>query len=108
MDPVNFSVIENNDLTVRFHLKADGVAADLTGATVELYVKDSAAIADSEASKYTVANLGLEIAAPTTGVVEVHFKGGDLVKKKRVYHLDVIKTGKRLTYAYGNITVVQV
>jgi hypothetical protein len=101
---IDISVFANNDPTFAFNLydKRGRIrtATDLTGATVECYVKANATTKDVDAdAMYTG-----YVPAPTTGQVIVSMSstavGGDA---RQFYHLDVVRNGRRQTYAWGVI-----
>lgn len=112
MIELNLSVVEGDDPLVRFVLKKDGAAVDLTNATVELILKDTAGQGDSDAGivKYTVASGQITIVgAATGGTVDVQFSASDLAgTKTKRYRLRVLTNGRSLTYAHGVISKVDV
>lgn len=109
--PLEF--VENNEPTVTFTLRerlADNTRrpADLTGATVELYVKDSPNVDDADALVIYTTTPGdgiTVVGQPLDGVVEVQFTLVATESGQRWYHLDVVRNGKRLTYAFGPVRV---
>jgi hypothetical protein len=112
----DLTIIEGNDPSIGFTLydvDSAGVrtTVNLTGATVECYVKDNPATLDNAVSgvtKYTMDNAGVEVTNPTGGVLRVHFTAAAFVAPVTYYHLDVIRAARRQTYAYGKITKVNV
>lgn len=104
MSQQDFSVIENNDTPVHFTLTRDGVAVDLSSATVEFHHKASRD--DADGTPYTVASGEVEITDAAGGEVTVTLDAADFSTPfPRWYHLDVVEGGDRLTYAYGTIKV---
>lgn len=121
---MTLEVIENNDPTVDLLCQRENTLTglvtleNLTGATVEMYVKATKLIADDDASVKVYTNASateievVNATVPDHGVAgvacvaRVHFEDIDLDRKW--YHLDVIKAGKRETFAYGKLRVVNI
>lgn len=115
MSRVNLSFIEGNDPDVTFTLQkkaADGTltVVDLTGATVELYIKTDVRKTDADATtvKYSTSTTPTRIAIQspaTAGKVDVFFLSVDIGGAgEKSYRLDVIKNSRRQTYAHGKLT----
>jgi len=105
----DFTFVAGNDPTVTLTIKADDVAVDLTGATVEVYVKDDVHKSDVDASTKKLSSTvpaEITISNQTTnkGELKVFFTsthiGGNAPKH---YRLDVIASARRQTYGYGRL-----
>lgn len=104
--PLGF--IAGNDPLVTFTLySAPGTVANLTGATLDLYLKSGPNVSDTDPTTLTYTstqlNSPLVITNATGGVVTMQFHASDLVGHEW-YHLDVVTNGLRLTYAYGSLS----
>jgi len=117
LPPVDLEFVEGNDSTIRFRfqrLRAGGIIVkeDLTGAAVELFIKDNVAKLDTDVGviKYSIVSGEITVVAPATdGVVDVAFKAADIGGLSlRWYHLDVVKSARRQTFFYGEIRKVDV
>jgi hypothetical protein len=83
---------------------------DLTSAVLECYVKESKDIADDADSVLVLTSASateIEVIDPEAGTCRVFFDDVNMTQFKW-YHLDVIKSGRRLTHAYGKIKVINV
>ena len=113
-------LVEGNDPLRRFKLKVEddaGVqtAVDLTGAVVEIYIKvdNRKTDADTSTKKLSSADSSPRVTIPspaTQGFVDIQFKSTDFSQSPKTmwYHLDVIKSSNRETYAYGTIEFANV
>jgi hypothetical protein len=109
-------IIEGNDPSIEFtcyDVSSAGVrtTTNLTGATIECYVKDNPATADNAVTgvtKYSTTAGSITIVNPTGGKCRVDFGAAAFVGNVSYYHLDVIRSGRRLTYAYGPVKKVNV
>lgn len=101
MPKIDLSIFADNDPTFAFNLYdkrgRTRTPTDLTGATVECIVKATAATKDIDADATyigtTTATAGQAVVAMDSEVV-----GGD---NRQFYHVDVIRNGRRQTYAWG-------
>lgn len=105
MPKIDLTVFANNDPDFLFNLfdKHDRTrsAANLTGAAIECYVKATAATKDTDAD---MVYDGVIQGAATSGQVLVQMDAEDVGGDDRqFYHLDVIRNGRRQTYAWGLI-----
>lgn len=102
--------IEGNDPTETWSLATKDNAGtvtpvNLSGYSVELYLKESADKADNDASSVKITATITNAAA---GQVTTSATASQMVGKS-FYHLDAVSgAGKRLTYAYGTIQTVNV
>jgi hypothetical protein len=110
----DIEVIEDNDPVVIFTCKVDGQAIDLTEAEVNFYLKPNKATeeVDESVARYST-ETGEIILRPQTGdtlgQLEVHLEAADLTQPAKLrYRLDVVLSGKTLTYAYGRVIVIDV
>lgn len=104
------TVQEDNDPSVDFTIytnESNATPLNLTGySTIEFFVKDRAAGADGPPVA-TLAGGDVRVTAALTGQLSVDLVAADLaVPGKRWYRLDGVNAGKRLTLAYGWLTVV--
>lgn len=106
----DLTFMERNDPTVTFTIQTKSgsttTAVNLTGKTVELYLKTGPTVADTDATvrKYTVGD-GITVTDATAGTISVAMTWTDL-EGKSCYHLDVLTSGRRLTHSYGGISFV--
>jgi hypothetical protein len=106
MSEIDFRIVEGNDRDVSFLLsdETDGVDVpkDLTGKTVEVFLKDRPSELDGT-PEYSTATSGVVINAPSTaGKITVSFAAAQMTGPKH-YHIDVVAGGKRTTYVWGTI-----
>jgi len=123
MARLDLEVIENNDPTVELvchqynPLTQTSTPVNLSGLTVECYVKPSKDADDEDAVLYSsddpsqliVVNATLqEHGEVATGAVAKVFLNDMTLTGTLWYHLDVIDSNRRLTYAYGRLKVANV
>lgn len=105
---------ENNDENVKVTLTTNqptpGIALDLTGQTVEAYLKPSASTADGDASVWLGSSAGgspaITITDAVQGQVEIAIPAAAVTTTKGWLRVDVISAGgKRKTGPYGAVTV---
>ncbi len=106
-------VIENNSPKLLFQVFIGGTttAFDLTGMSVEFYLKTSRSAADNAASTviYSTGGLGITVTNATAGLLEVQIAAAAIpVSGRYWYHLDAIVSGKRETLLYGPLLVADV
>jgi len=95
-------VVENNDFDERFRLTENNLPLDLTGRTVEAYVRESRVVEDVDSLALTVGS-GLTLVDIPGGIVDVSMTWAQ-VQFMRHLRIDVISAGKRKTHviAYLN------
>lgn len=116
MSHMPLEVIEGNDPSIIFtcyDVDSSGVrsTANLTDATIECYVKDNPSTSDGApgVTLYSTALNNITITNATGGKCRVDFEAAAFENQNvSYYHLDVIRAGRRLTYAYGAIKKVNV
>lgn len=115
MSHTPLQVIEGNDPSITFtcyDIDSSGVrtTTNLTDAVIECFVKDNPATSDAHESVaiYSTTAGSIAIVNPTGGKCRVDFEAAAFVGNVSYYHLDVIRAGRRLTYAYGEIKKVNV
>lgn len=112
MSQLDIQVYEGNDPSLLFTIKANGAAIDLTGATVEFYIKENTSKSDTDPSTVKLSTTGgqITILSPATaGQCRVDVTSANLGGlKQQVYRLDVIKSSRRLTYSHGKLLKVNV
>lgn len=107
-------VVENNDplVTVTVRVKdEDGNrrAYDLTGATIQLYVKSAREDTDAAALFTYTSSTEIVVTDATGGVLTIQFAASDIDSAGTYYyHLDAIKNLKRQTVMFGPLKVVNV
>ena len=116
LDPVSVSVYERNDPLVTFTIQnrnlITGVKTpyDLTGSTLECYVKTSPTTADTIIIAKYVSGSGCTITDAVNGVLTVQFLSTDatLAPGTYFYRIDALKTSRRNTLAQGPFIVVNI
>jgi hypothetical protein len=114
MSKLDVEIVEGNDPSVEFTCyDVDAVgnrtAANLTGALIECYVKANRSVADLESIKYDTVGGSIVITDAAGGKARVDMDSDDVGSVTvQWYHLDVIRNGRRITYAYGALKKVNV
>lgn len=103
---------ENNDedviVTITTNQPTAGTIENLTGMTVEVYLKLSAATSDTDVStwKGSSATTGVTMTDPTNGIVTLNLPALAVQTIVKWYRVDVISSGgKRKTAVYGTVAV---
>lgn len=103
---------ENNDENVNCSITTNqpsaGTVLDLTGMTVEAYLKSSKSTLDTDASvwKGSTATSGVSINSAAAGTIIVSIPATAIDTSKGWWRVDVISaSGKRKTALYGAVTV---
>lgn len=112
----DIEVIEDNDPVVVFICRMDGATVDLTGALIEFYLKAAKATEEDDAGVIKYSTTGGEITIlpqgedeETNGQCQVFMKATDLPEPvKKRYRMDITQNGRKLTYAYGRLVVIDV
>lgn len=102
---------QGNDESVEVWVVArlDAEPYDLDGATVQLVMKASASMADTdpEVTVLSTATGEVEITDPGAGQIRVHITRDRLQRSGlRWWRLDVVRPGARRTAVYGDLYVV--
>jgi len=105
MPKIDLTVFVNNDPSFIFNLSErrgrQKEPSNLTGALLECYVKKDAATPDTAAKVYK-SPTEIELLDAAQGRVAIHMDSDDVGNKDRqFYHLDVVRNGRRQTYAWG-------
>lgn len=106
------SLNENNDenvkVTITTNVPTDGTALDLTGKTVEAYLKPSKATADSDPAvwKGSTATSGVTVTDAANGKATVSIPAASITTTQAWWRVDVLSGGLRKTAIYGTVTVV--
>lgn len=106
------SLNENNDEVIRVTITTNqpsaGTPLDLTGMTLEVYVKPSAATADTGAGVWKGTSTGgdITITDAANGKVAIAVPAADVTTSQGWWRLDVLNAGLRKTAAYGALTVL--
>lgn len=109
---VAITLNENNDENVNFAITTNvptvGTVLNLSGLTVEVYLKPSATTVDTDGAvwKGSTATGEVTITDAPNGLCTVSIPAATVQDTKRWYRCDVISSGKRKTAVYGNVTVV--
>jgi hypothetical protein len=109
MQQVNLTLAENNDESVSLAITSSGSPLNLTGATVNMYLKTAAGTIDSAALMLSSAggSPAITITSPTGGLCTVAIPHADLYPETYTfYRIDVVFSGLQNTAMYGNITWV--
>jgi hypothetical protein len=110
----SLTLIEGNNEDLLIHIKTNvpvaGTVLDLTGSTVEVYLKESANLADDHAStwKGSTATTGVVLTDAVNGVVTVSFPATVVLPTAKWWRVDVVKGGKRKTAVYGLVSVITI
>lgn len=110
----DITVIEDNDPLLTFTCKQDGTAINLTGATIAFHLKPDVATEEGATGtvSYTTATSAVTIltqSGATLGQCTVQMVAADLATPgTKKYRLDVTQGGKKLTYSYGSVRVLNV
>lgn len=98
---------ENVVVIVTTNQPAVGTVLDLTGATIEAFLKVSAATADGDAGvwKGSTATGQITITDPLNGALEIAIPGSAVTTTKGWWRCDVIVAARRKTAAFGLVTV---
>lgn len=103
-------VYERNDEVVDLTLTYAGQAYNLTGKTIEMYLKPTSATADTDPSVFKLSTATGEIVITnpgTLGQAVASVPAADLVTAgSRFYRVDIIDAGKRRTALYGPLRVI--
>jgi hypothetical protein len=99
---------ENLKVAVTTNVPAGGTVLNITGMTVEAFLKVSPATQDSDPStwKGSTATSEVTITDAVNGKATVAIPASAIGTTKGWYRVDVISAGKRKTAAYGVVTVV--
>jgi hypothetical protein len=102
---------ENNDenviVTITTNQPIAGTALNITGKTIEAYLKVSAATSDTDGStwKGSTALSTVTINDGPGGTAEVLIPAASITTSMGWWRVDVITSGKRKTAVYGPVTV---
>lgn len=101
MRHLDLEIAINNDPTFDFFIRDyrhDPI--NISGATIECYVKNRTVDPDSEAIVY----IGMPLLPASQGRCRVEMSAADVGgKEEQVYHLDLIKDDRRTTHYYGSL-----
>lgn len=109
---ISLTLNENNDeninVVVTTNNPSPGTPLNLTGLTVEGYLKVSPATADADAStwKGSTATAEVTVTDAVNGKASIAVPASAIATTKSWWRCDVISGGKRKTAAYGSVTVV--
>lgn len=109
---VGITLNENNDenikCTITTNDPTDGTTLNLTGFTVEAYLKTAAATADGDGTTWmgSTATTGVVFTVAASGTIEVQIPASAVTVAKTWWRVDVINaSSKRKTAVYGTVTV---
>jgi hypothetical protein len=109
MQQVSIQLAENNDETVDFALTSGGSALNLTGATVNMYLKTAAGTPDGSALVLSSAggSPAITVTNAAGGLIAVAIPHADLAAETYTfYRVDVVFSGLQNTCVYGPVTWV--
>lgn len=100
----NIVLGQNNDEAINLAITSSGAVWDLTGATVEVVIKPTAATLDTDPAAI---NATVAITDPPNGLATATITAAQLAAAGRWYwHCDVIATdGERKTALYGDVLI---
>jgi hypothetical protein len=107
---VDLTLNESNDedieVTLTTNKPAPGTALDLTGKTLEAYLKPSAATADADGSVWKGTSAAeITITDAVGGKATIAAPGSAVQTTKKWWRIDVLNAGKRKTALYGDVAV---
>lgn len=106
---LNPKIYEGNDekMSIIISDEDDGTPQNLTGATVEVYIKDASDTPDDDVSVVKLSNQtsGVSITDAAAGVALISFPN-TISAGTLWWRVDVILSGSRKTACYGALTVV--
>lgn len=108
---MDLTLNENNDenvkVTITTNDPTDGTAVDLTGKTVEAFVKPSKSTADADGSvwKGSTATSGVTVTDAAAGKATISIPASALTTTQTWWRCDVVSGGLRKTAVYGVLTV---
>lgn len=103
---------ENNDenvkVTATTNVPTDGTALNLTGMTVEAFLKPSKASADNDAAGWTgsTATSGVTVTDAANGKFTISIPAAKVTTTQTWWRADAVSGGLRKTIIYGVVTVV--
>lgn len=109
MQNVNLTLGEFNDITLSVTITSSGSALDLTNYTVQMLLKTSAGVSDTDATTVTLSSTGASPAITITdavnGACTVAIPRADMDETLTFYRIDAVDgSGDINTAIYGNIT----
>lgn len=108
MQTQDITLMEHNDETLDVTITKNGSALNLTGYTIEAYLKATSATADADATteKLSTTTGEITITNAATGQAEIAIPAVDLADTTHTFwRLDVVNAGKRNTVFSGKVTV---
>lgn len=99
---------EDIQVSISTNVPSDGTALDLTGLTVESYLKTAATSADTDSStwKGSTATGEITVTNAPNGELTVSIPGAAVATAKGWWRVDILASGKRKTAVYGTVTVI--
>jgi len=103
---------ENNDENVKVvattNVPADGTILDLTGMTVEAFLKPAKTTADNDGAvwKGSTATTGVTVTDAAAGKLTVSIPAASITTTQGWWRVDALSGGLRKTIIYGAVTVV--
>jgi BppU N-terminal domain len=107
MQQIALTLAENNDETVNVAITSSGSPLNLTGATINMYLKTAAGTPDGGATLLSSAggSPAITITNPSGGLCTVAIPRADLTAETNTfYRIDVVFSGLQNTAIYGSIT----
>jgi len=110
MQEVDIGLAEFNDETLALAITSSGSPLNLTGLTLEMYLKTASGIADTDPSTLKLSTATGEITITnaagglaTAAVASSHLQPGGTVYNW--YRLDTVNAGKRNTAIFGKVAI---
>jgi hypothetical protein len=110
MQNINLNFAEFNDITLTGTITNNGSALNLTGYTVNMYLKPTAGVVDTDGRVIKLSSGGgspaITITSPTSGAISVFIANADLQDETHTfYRIDAVDASSHINTAmYGNIT----
>jgi len=99
---------ENVKVTITTNVPTDGTILDITGKTIEAFLKPSKATDDADGAvwKGSTATTGVTITDAPNGKCTVSIPAASVLTTMGWWRVDVLSGGLRKTAIYGTVTVV--
>lgn len=106
---LNFTHIKGDTFNeVPFELKINGVAVNLTGATIKMQLKKNAIDTASALSLTSVGSAGITITTPASGLFKINTQVINIEPYPYVYDMQfTFASGEIKTYINGQFTITQ-
>lgn len=99
---------EGNNESVILYATTNGAPRNITGRTLEVYIKIDANQDDAESNRLASDNGYIDITDGPGGVAELNVPGSVLTPDKTFWRFDVIDGNTRKTHVYGPLEVANI